>query len=77
MKSYTAIFTKIILGLMFLAIAEKVEAAPSSDNIADVKLLFLQEDSTPGRMSAQRARQEKLTITNRNIRISKRSLQSD
>jgi hypothetical protein len=67
MKSYTAIFTKIILGLMFLAIAEKVEAPPSSNNIADAKLLFFQEESIAETNAGARARQERLTITNRNI----------
>ena len=52
---------------MFLAIAEKVEAPPSSNNIADAKLLFFQEESIAETNAGARARQERLTITNRNI----------
>jgi hypothetical protein len=48
MKNYTAIFTAIILGLMFLAAAGQVKAAPSNDNIANAAQLFLQGGSING-----------------------------
>jgi hypothetical protein len=49
MKNYTAIFTAIILGLVFMAVGQvKAGAAPSNDNIADATKLFLQSGSAAG-----------------------------
>ncbi|HEX8198529.1 MAG TPA: VCBS repeat-containing protein [Pyrinomonadaceae bacterium] len=50
MKNYTAIFTAIILGFMFFAIADRVKAgdSPSNDNILNASKLFLQSGTVNG-----------------------------